>query len=81
MRSGDRPQHLLRARGVAADLLLGVLLEDLNPIRLEVLDRSPKAFAEAGRQLSRQLVEHIERYAAIYGERTRPDRTPRCTLC
>jgi hypothetical protein len=32
-----------------------------------MLDRSPKAFAEAGRQLSRQLVEHIERYAAIYG--------------
>jgi AcrR family transcriptional regulator len=58
-----------------ADLLLGVLLEDLDPIRLEVLDHSPKAFAEAGRQLSRQLVEHIERYAAIYGERdsTRPN--------
>ncbi len=64
------------------DLLLGVLLEDLEPIRLGVLNRSPEAFAEAGRQLSKQLVAHIERYAAIYAERdgARPNSALHCVL-
>ncbi|MFC4244756.1 TetR/AcrR family transcriptional regulator [Gryllotalpicola reticulitermitis] len=54
------------------ELLLDVLREDLDPLRVEAdesLDGSPETVAQIGRGLNARLVDHVERYEAIYADR------------
>lgn len=54
------------------ELLTGFLREELEPLRDAVeatLDEAPAALARVGVELNRQLVDHVERHAAIYADR------------
>jgi AcrR family transcriptional regulator len=55
--------------GSPIELLEGILLDDLDPLRAEVeavIDREPSSLAEVGPRLNARLVDHVERNAAIY---------------
>ncbi|PJJ62416.1 AcrR family transcriptional regulator [Compostimonas suwonensis] len=54
------------------DVLRSALSEDLDPLRVEadeLVDGTPDAFADAGRMLNARLIDHLERYEAVYADR------------
>jgi AcrR family transcriptional regulator len=54
------------------ELLERVLSEDLDPLRVEieqVLEQAPWSLAEVGARLTARLIDHVERYDAVYADR------------